>query len=352
MKFNWKRLLNFSQGDVLGLDIGSSSVRMVQIHRDGTECTVTAANITEIRDAQGDDSCKDSYTIDAIRDCILSSGVSTRQAVCSVSGSEVAVRHFKFPPLEPEEIEGAIRLEAAQVCPFNIEDGVIDYKVIPNGKDAVCGIFVAATRNVVKKKVRLAKEAAIDCVLMDVDGLALLNCLNENNVPGRQETATAILDVGASCTTLAIMSDNKLPFVRNMPYAGKDIIAQIADENGLTSEDVKNELFGSEGRSLAQPQLGAGLPKACQKLMADVADTLRYHTAQEKTSTVDQILVCGGFATANGFVEALNAGLSVKSVLWNPFDEMRSNVPREFLDVIRSKGPALAVAVGLALRTI
>ncbi|KPJ66763.1 MAG: hypothetical protein AMJ43_07085 [Coxiella sp. DG_40] len=357
---NWKRLFNIEQKQVLGLDIGSSAVKMVQLRKDNGGFTVTAAGIAEITNSTEDDeNLKEQVnTIAAIGKCLWSTGTQTKLAVCSVCGPEVAVRYFKFPSLPSDEIQGAVLFEAAQVCPFNIEDSAVDYQLIPNGKDCTTGVLVAATNKLIKRKTQLAKNASLDTVLMDVDGLALLNCLSEykNSQKGISETdvvrTTAILNVGSSFTTLAIIGDNNLPFIRDMTYAGNDIIKEIAAENNLSTETVNKILTGGEVSDHSQLKLSDGLAKACQKLITNVIETLRYYTTQEKSSTIEKILVCGGFALVKGFVELLDSQLPVPTVLWNPFDKIRYNASQPYQNILQKNGPALAVAAGLAMRSI
>ena len=342
------------QYDVLGLDIGSSSVRMVQLAKNNGSFSVVAAAITDIELA-GDASAKETNTVEAVQRCLASSKTGTQLAVCSVSGPEVAVRHFKFPPLQPEELEGAIRLEASQVCPFNVDDAVVEYQLTQNGAadNTATGVLVAATNEVIRRKTRIVEKASLNCVLMDVDGLALLNCFAESRKNNSQAVNTAaILDVGASCTTLAVMDDNNLPFVRTVPYAGNDIVNQLAQENNVSPEVVKRDIYGSINPTVPADKLQSGLEKACEKLVNNVAETLRYHSAQAKSSPVEQILVCGGFGMVKGFVDILNKQLPIRAILWNPFDAMGCSVGRQCLDVIQTKGPVMAVAAGLAMRSI
>jgi Tfp pilus assembly PilM family ATPase len=94
------------------------------------------------------------------------------------------------------------------------------------------------------------------------------------------------------------------------------------------------------------------MEKASIKLVSDVAETLRYHGTQVKSAPVEQLLVCGTFGMVKGFVDILNKQLPIKVVLWNPFDTMKCSVDRECLEVIQSKGPAMAVAAGLAMRSV
>ncbi len=360
-KFLFK--LGFEKKEVVGLDIGSSQVKLIQLRKDNGGYAVTAAGITEIAASEGSNKRRRINTLSAIHQCLELTGIKTDLAVCGVSGPEVAVRHFEFPPLPSEEIEAAVSLEASQVCPFNTGDGAIDYQLMSDGDDKTRGVLVAATKTLVKSKVQLAKEAHLKCVLMDVDGLALLNCFNElAHAPYKgaglgsesEEPQThrmiAILNVGGSWTTLAIMGDNGWPFIRDVAHGGDDIVKQLATENDMSVEAAK-EMLSSDSPA-EQIEHYDSLKNACQKLIVDIAESLRYYVAQEKSTLVDKIFVCGGFAPAKGFVELLSSQLPVEAVLWNPFDKIRCDAGRQCKDMLAKTGPAMAVAAGLAMRSI
>ncbi|MHC4595306.1 MAG: type IV pilus assembly protein PilM [Planctomycetota bacterium] len=350
-KFLFK--LGFEKKEVMGLDIGSSQVKLIQLRKGNGGYAVTAAGITEIAASEGSNKRRRINTLSAIHQCLESTGIKTDLTVCGVNGPEVAVRHFEFPPLPSEEIEAAVSLEASQVCPFNAGDGAIDYQLMPDGDDKTRGVLVAATNALIKSKVQLAKEAHLKCVLMDVDGLALLNCFNElggESEEPQTRRMIAILNIGGTCTTLAIMGDNGWPFIRDMPHAGDDIVKQLAIENDLSIEAAK-EMLSSDSPA-EQIEHYDSLKSACQKLIVDVAESLRYYVAQEKSTLVDKIFVCGGFAPAKGFVELLNSQLPVEAVLWNPFDKIRCDAGQRYKDILAKTGPAMAVAAGLAMRSI
>jgi type IV pilus assembly protein PilM len=375
MDFDWKQTFRFEleHHEVFGLDIGSSQVKLIQMRKNGTGYTVSAAGIVDIAAAEDSKNRGEINTIRAIRECFESARIQTKLAVCSVCGPEVAVRHFKFPPLPTQEIEGAVLLEAEQVCPFNVHDGPVDYQLISNGKDSVSGIFVAATNKLIKSKVQLAKNASLDCVMMDVNGLALLNCLSKYEKPDTDSaaikmpepsnplmaktsnegsrTTTAILNVGGTYTTLAIMGEN-MPFIRDMAYASNDIVRQIAVENNISTERTWQTLLGRENTKEPSIKLGDSLEKACQKLIDDVTETLRYYTAQEKSAHVEKIFVCGDFAPVEGFVELLDSRLPAKASVWNPFDKIPCDAGKRCKDILQKNGPAMAVAAGLAMREI
>jgi len=228
-------MLNLNQDEVLGLDIDSSTVRIIALRKDDAGFTVTAAGISEIEtdpDCNFDETGHNGFhvnAIKAIRGCYTlaklrsQSKLKTKYAICGVSGPEVAVREFEFPLLPEEDIAGAVSLEAAQVCPFNADQAAVDYQLISNGDDKTRGILVAATNILMESKMQFVKEAGLHCVLMDIDGLALLNCFHGlSNVS--EKSKAAILNVGDLYTTLAVMGDDGWPFIRDTACAGDDII--------------------------------------------------------------------------------------------------------------------------------
>ncbi|NQT02478.1 MAG: type IV pilus assembly protein PilM [Planctomycetes bacterium] len=349
-------MFNFTKTEILGLDIGSSAVKLVRLCKDDAGYAVAAAGIAEI--AVGEEENIHLNTVKAIRECFESVPGMTKMAVCGLSGPEVAVRDFEFPSLTTSELDGAVLFEASQACPFNAAESAVDYHLIPDadtdasdgrGDDKTRGILVAATNGLITGKKRLTEEAALKCVLMDIEGLALLNCFN-GLASGSEKSTTAILNVGSSGTTVAIMGGNGWPFIRDMTFAGDDIIKQIAADKGMSTENVKRILSGDS--TTAQTDLHDSLERNCQKLIDDVSNTLRYYAAQEQSTRVEKIFVCGGFALAKGFIELLNSQPGVEAVLWNPFDKIRCDTARKFEDICKTRGPSLAVAAGLAMRSV
>lgn len=351
---DWKQDTK-KKNETLGLDIGSAAVKMVAVRKNGEGYSAIGAGIAEIaaRKDNDDDGLRHrADTVKAVRSCFARTRVKRKLAVCGVSGPEVAVRDFELELISPEEMDAAVSLEASQVCPFPAEASAIDYQLVPNGSDTAKGVLVAAMHSLIADKTQLARDARLKCVLMDVDGLALLNCF-EGLIESSQETGVgetvAILNIGNALTTLAIMGKDGCPFIRDMTYAGDEIIRRIASENGSPPETVR-EMF-SGGSAVIEHEFRGMLDRACQKLINDVNETLRYYVAQSKSASIHTLHVCGGFALTGGFIELLNDQTSAMCILWNPFDRMQCNPDRKYKDIFEQKGPAFAVAAGLAMRS-
>jgi len=358
MDWGWKRSFRLEHDTraVLGLDIGLTSVKAVRLRKEGSDYAVVSCGLAEIsRNGHGQTSQREQLVAisRAIRECLDVAGARVKYAVCGVSGPDVVVRDFEFPAIPAEEIDSAVRLEASQVCPFNMDDSTVDYQLIEGGGEKIRGILVAATNALIRSKVYLTKEASLHCAVMDVDGLALLNCFTQiEGVP--EGGSVAILNVGGSYTTLAIMNAEGWPFIRDMIYVGDDILKKIASARRMPPKAVRKVLSGAEP---ADAEFVKSLEDASTKLVADVTETLRYYNSQKRFSRIERIHVCGGFALAGGFIEILDKQLPVETVLWNPFEKIRCDMPgghRGLLqkNILQKSGPALAVAAGLAMRSI
>ena len=314
-------MFRFGHKDVIGLDIGSYAVKTVHLSKARNNWAVTSAAIVEIS-LEGADNPKrqEANTVRAIQNCLRIIPTRTNLAVCSVGGPEVAIRNFDFPVLQPEEMEKALMLEARQVCPFTTTDIVVDYNLVTDGRDRAKGYLVAATGELIRSKLRLSKDAHLNCTLMDVDALALLNCFKEVEQPG-PEHGTAVLNIGGRHTTLAVEGNNGLPFVRNINYSGENVISHIAEQNDMSIESVRN-MLSNESKEIP-PQIQESLAEASSRLVGDINKTLRYYSAQRNSFDIERILVCGGFALFENLIEFLKAHLSIKVELWNPFDKMQ-----------------------------
>ena len=348
-------MFGLGRHEVMGVDIGSYAVKIVQLRKSSNHWLVTAAGIVDISDKGVDNPGRRETNIArAVHNCMRLTGIKTKLAVCGVGGAEVAVRNFEFPTIPEEQIERAIMLEAKQVCPFNTDQIAVDYRLIPDGEGKTRGYLVVATDKLIKSTVRLADRAHLNCALVDVDGLALLNCFNELEKPEKNH-GTAILNIGSNCTTFTIEEEGGWPFIRNLSYAGDNITEGIAAENEMTPDAVK-VMFAGDPKGIP-PNIQDSFKRACERLINDITKTVRYYGAQERSSDIRKILVCGGFALFGDIVKILNNSLPMEVVLWNPFEKMRCHVGRNHRGVLvksilRKNGPAMAVAAGLAMRAI
>ena len=353
MVLNVKELIGIGQVEVVGLDIGRSAVKMVQLDRDGDQFCAVSAAMQEIE--RSDDPAKhQNNTAAAIRRCFSQSKRTTRNVVCGVGGPDVMVRSFAFPNLPPEAIGQAVMLEAQQVCPLDIKSSVVDYQRVeipgaPAGSNR--GVLVVATNEAVQYKNRLAQMASVNTVRMDVEGLALINCIQAcDGLPA--DSSVAAIQVGCSSTTVVIAGAGGTAFVRDLSSSGDAIIDRIAQTLGLTRETVDNILRKRYASGELQDKVSRALPDAAAGLISDVAETLRYYAMQPGSVPVGKTYLCGGFSLVREFAYLMNARLPERVTLLNPFSKIRCLMDDRRREFLMDIGPMMAVATGLAMRTI
>ncbi|MEN6387187.1 MAG: type IV pilus assembly protein PilM [Phycisphaerales bacterium] len=347
---NWQKVWkSCHKQQIFGLDIGSSAIKIVQLRKDENGFAVTGAGIAFVNDPK-DENHKDTNYSKAIRQCLQWSEIKNKFAVCGVNGEETAVRNFNFPSLLPDEVEGAVQLEAKQVCPFNTDDGVIDYQITEGSEKEIKGFLVVASNKILKEKARFIKESSLSNVLMDIDGLALMNCMRYCR--GDETGTFAILNIGYEYTSLAILGEDNLPFIRDINFGGKEIIEHVTLETQFNYEVIQQVLRGGEDKEGVKDKINQSLESACHKLISNITETLYYDAVHRKSEIVDKIYLCGGFALVDGFPDLLKGKLPTETVLWNPFDKIPCDSSLSCGGLLHKDGPAFAVAAGLAMRQI
>jgi type IV pilus assembly protein PilM len=349
---------------VVGIDVGSSAVKMVSFRTNGDGFRVNAAAMSTIESSDNGKIPSKRAIITAINQCLESSqGAISRSShfVFGLSGpKKVKVSSFNFTSLTLEEVSQAVVFEAAQVCPFDTRNSVIDYQLIgiddtgsrlrekkkkihPN----VEGFLAVATKEAISSRQKLAEGALLKCALMDSEALALLNCLKEN-LTSDEKLPIAVVNVGRYLTTVVILGADGLPFVRDLSHSGADIIDYIAKNRNTSTSDIQQQLFDGMGSADFAVDIG----QASKWLILDVAETLTYYSAHHSGNVIKHVYVCGGFSLLDDFIKTMIDGIDSEVSVWNPFSRMHCENNVAGSDIVKKYGPALAVAAGLAMRQV
>ncbi len=377
-------MLHLRRKNVVGLDVGTSAVRMVQLRRDAAGYLVVRAVVADIAPWGDDPSVRGLHVIQAIRQGLADSGIRVRDVVCGLYGPELVVRGFEFPPLTPEEIAGAVELEVSQICPLVAEESSLDYQVTSNDGKATTGFWVAATHDLIENTRQLVSHAGLHCALVDGVGLALLNLLAfQSRVlkTGEAEPSTAsslpsllsqdaVLNLGDSCATMAVADSAGRPFVRDIGCSvlAHDCQAALAGRGSThgTGSPMPHFALGGSSFSAEEGWVARSDYRSAtnDSLVEEIATTLRYYGVQNGSTRVDRLLVCGGANLTEDFLEMLCLRLNIEVAQWNPLTDgsfrMANGKPWDAGDTepppgvcdLQQYGPSLAVATGLALRHI
>ena len=354
-------ILNRQKIELAGLDIGSSAVKLVRLNKSDDGYTLIAAASESIVPCPDDEKQHRQNCVDAIKACLKKAGLKDKNVVCGISGPDVVVRGFTFPPLPDGAVEQAVQMEAQQVCPLDMKHSVLDFQLIETTRAESAGgaakaaprqgVMTVGTESVIRKQTELLTEAGAKPIMVDVSALAILNCLNELGLSCAQETI-AIIDIGHALTNVVVYGRDGLPFVRDINIAGTNIIQDISRQTELSEDQVRQAFIQAQSSETLDGNLLLALNNAIRPLVNAINETLRFYSFQEKKSGVDRILLCGGLSLIDAFVEFMTDAVSIPVDLLNPFSTIQCDPKAGESKSLVDEGPAFAVATGLAMRTL
>lgn len=340
LKLNMSRPSKARPKKGLGLDIGSFAVKAVELS--STDKAVISAfgvkNISKLsrQEAAG-----------SIKELLEASGITSKSAVISVSGSSVIERFITLPKMDEEALKGAIKFEAEKFIPFDINESVLDHKII--GKDErenkINVLLVAVKRDYLANRIKLAEESGLTVSAVDVDVLASSNAFLKfvNNPPDK---TAAVLNIGASLTNISILRGNNIYFARDLAVGGNDFNSAISKALGL-DETAAEELKVSPGDKI-QDVTGCVKP-VLNTLLDDVKMSFSYYENQTGKE-IDEVYVSGGSANIAGLAEAFQENLGAAPSIFNPMHFAEVGLPGSDKGPLEKTGGLFSVAVGLALR--
>lgn len=326
----------------VGLDIGSYAVKIVEISGANGKMSLAAGGLKKARDATREG------VIDCIKALAAEAGVTSREANISVSGPSVIVRFIVMPKMTDEDLRSAIKFEAEKHIPFNINECVIGHHAVKglrkdNKQDVM---LVAAKKDLVADRVRMAESAGFSVGVVDVDGFAVTNSFMANFPgPGREKTI-ALLDVGARITNLSIICGTSILLARDIGMGVRDFDASIS-KRFRTDAAAAEELRMAPGDKEAD--VASCLKAVCNNLCDDVKLSFGYYENQCGKG-IDEAYISGGGAAVKGLNGLLQEMLGLKSVPWDPLRFLDTGSAKTDLKGIEGVKGHFAVAAGLALR--
>jgi len=353
---NWfNKLSRHKQTGITGLDIGTGSVRLVALQKDNQGWLAACAAYAVVEPAQDAALCEEN-TLKAIRECFKKAGpAAPRNVVCGISGQAISVRGFSFPPLPNEAVEQAVKLEAQQTCALDISNSVIDYQLLSDETQATGqkqgrkGFFVAGLQDAIAQKVQLAQQAQAKTVLVDIDSLAVLNCiclLPENQTID----GIATLDIGNTASTMTILGSDGIPFVRMLSGSAQQILSMVSLNTQKSVAEIKKNLL--DGAVAEDSDLEIEFKHVITKLLTDITETLRFYSLKHNSCKTCRLYLYGGFSLYQPIVRLIQKNLPIECVVFNPLTVVQCPDGGEIRDTFNRFGPAMTVATGLAMRSI
>jgi type IV pilus assembly protein PilM len=244
------------------------------------------------------------------------------------------------------EVGDVVQLEAEHHVPFAIDEVFLDYQSIGQHNGVLDLILVAVKKSKVLEYAAVVEDAGLTPTIVDVDSFALGNQFELNN-PGDRGETVALIDIGASIMKTNVVRGGSTIFARDIPFGGNNYTQAIAQQLKIPFEQAEAAKLGRDVGVRWETVVPA-LEAVSRELSLEVQRTFDYFASTAESERIGKIVLAGGCAQLPGLSDYLSSNWGIPVELTKPFQ--RIEIDSAFADEVHAAGPALAVAVGLALR--
>jgi type IV pilus assembly protein PilM len=340
---------------VVGLDIGSSAVKAVELKAVGKGFKVIAFAMQPVPpDSIVDGAIIDGAAVaDAIRRVFENKQFKTKEVAASLSGNAVIVKKISLPVMTEAELAESIYWEAEQYIPFDIQDVNIDYQILDSGAGGEGGtmdvLLVAAKKEKIADYTGVISQAGRTPIIVDVDAFALQNAY-EVNYGLEKDQVVVLLNAGASAININIVTGDQSVFTRDISMGGNSYTEAVQKELNLPFESAEQLKRGQPIEGVNAEDVTPVLHAMTENVLLEIQKTFDFFKASATSDRIDRIVLSGGAARVDGFVQALTERFNTSVELFDPFKKITFEPAKLGVDDPDGAAPTAAVAVGLALR--
>jgi len=346
----------FKSKQIVGLDIGSTSVKIVGLRptkKDEYELqSLGLENLSP--DTIVDGAIMDKLPVaEAINRIYAAQGIKNNNVATSISGHSVIVKKINLPAQSPEELAESIMWEAEQYIPFDISDVNLDYEILKTipGTGTIEVLLVAVKKEKIADHVSVINLAGKIPAIVDVDAFDLLNTYIHNYQP-TGHTITALLNIGASISNLCIAKGAELLFTRDISVGGNQYTDFLQKGIGLSYEEAEKIKRGERREDVNEEEADRIIDSVSEIIELEIQKTLDFFKATTTTDRIDKMILSGGAARSKGLIEHLSQKFEVPVEIFNSFKRIAYNPQKFNSSFINEVSPRVAIAVGLAMRSM
>ena len=341
---------------LLGIDIGSTSVKLIELSRSGSRYKVEAYAVEPLPpNTIVEKNIAELETVgQVIARLVTKARTGVKHAAVAVAGSAVITKTIEMEAgLSDEELENQIKIEADQYIPYPLEEVAIDFEVqgaTARSADRVNVLLAACRKENVEVREAALALAGLTAKVVEIEAYSLeraYGLLAEQLGNGEEDLTVAVVDIGATMMTLSVLHNGQTIYTREQLFGGKQLTDEIQRRYGLSTEEA----------GLAKKQ--GGLPDDYETevlnpfkeaVVQQVSRSLQFFFAAGQYSDVDYILLAGGTASVVGLDQLVQQKIGTPTLVANPFANMTlSN--KVNAGALASDAPSLMMACGLAMRS-
>ena len=341
---------------LIGLDISSSAVKMVELGSDGKTGYRVERYAIEVlpRDAVADGNIVNlEATAETVRRAWKRLATSTRSAAIALPASHVITKKIIVAAgLREQELELQVESEANQYIPFALEEVNLDFQIVgpaPSSPDETEVLIAASRKEKVEDRIAVVESAGLKAVVMDVESYAALAAFDliTKQLPDEGKgQIIALVDIGPNVMNLTVLRDGLQLYGREQAFGGNQLTQDIARLFGMTFEEAESE---KRRNNLPDNYETEVLHPFVESMALEVSRALQFFFTSTQFNQVSHIVLSGGCAVLPGADEAVASRTQINTVIANPFSDMVLSERVKAKNLLQD-APSLVVACGLALR--
>jgi len=344
----------FGSNKLVGLDIGTSSIKLVEVEATKKKITLTSFGFipTPPGSITAGEINNPEALSEAIRKLVAQSKTKRRKACTSIWGTAVITKKISIPRIERNVLSEQLKWEAEQYIPFDINEINLEYHVLDEVRaspDQMNVLLVAAKRDFVMRYAEVVEAAGLECSVVDVSGFALANCFEVNYGKTPNQTL-ALLNIGAGMTNFVILENGEATFSRDIPVGGITYTNDIQKVMGVSLEEAESlKISAGTGQPVPQ-EVSDVLVQTNEVVAEEIRRSFDFYLATSSDASIHKIYVTGGGLGLPGLYEQLQSSLSLPIENLNPFINIDFNRRVFSEEYISQISPYASVGLGLALR--
>ena len=340
--------------NLTGLDIGSGSIKAAEIVDTKKGRMLKQFALVSLTPGIIEDGVIKDHeaAADVIRKLFKNNDLKDQNVAISIGGYSVIVKKINVQTMTEVELQETIQFEAEQYIPFDISDVNLDFQILgenehnPNQMEV---LLVAAKKEMIDDYINLISLAGLNPCLIDVDAFALQNIFEMSYEP--EDDSVALIDIGASKTSLNILKENSSVFMRDVSLGCGQINQKIISLIDCTAEEAEEIKQSEQSERISQADLGEIVTTVVSDWCAEIRRALDFFYSTYPDDHIKRIVLSGGGANINEFRDLLSAETSAEVEMIDPFKsfEINDRLDASYLERI---APQAAICMGLAIRKV
>ena len=340
----------------LGLDIGSSSVKLVQLKEKKGGYALQAFGMSRLPPETIVDGAlmNSAAVVQAIQELLAEHKVKARDAAIGVRGHSVIIKKISLPRMSQDELDESIQWEAEQYIPFDVKDVNIDTQILTPAADAAGQmdvLLVAAKKDMINDYTSVCAEAGLQAAVVDVDAFAVQNAFETSYDLAAGETVV-LINVGASVSNINILAAGTTTFTRDVTLGGNTFTEEIQKQLNISYDEAEALKVGGQGETdaVVPQEVERVIQGVAEQLAGEIQRSLDFYAATAADNRIARVYLSGGTARIPALFKLIEQRAGVPVEVLNPFKSIEIDHKKFDPMLLTQSAASAAVAVGLALR--